>query len=86
MREGLFAGGDNRTDVRGTIVDTVDVEFVVLRLQIAKCPQRDICSFLRQHEETQRPAWWCRRGRDRQMARVKSAIKELEASEIGKIA
>ena len=87
MREGLFASGDVGTDVRGVVVNVVDLEFVVLRLQLAKCPQRDIRSFRRQREETQRPAWWCGRGRDRhRMLRVKFGLVEIEFVELGEIA
>ena len=86
MGDGLFAGGDNGTDVRGVTVDAVDLEFVVLRLQLAECPQRDIRTSIRQHEETQRPVWWCGRGRDRQMLRVKSGFVEIEFLELWEMA
>ena len=73
--------------MRGVAVEVVDLEFVVLWLQLAKCLQRNIRSFRRQCEETQRPAWWCGRGRDcHRMLQVKFGFVEIEFVELGEMA
>jgi hypothetical protein len=69
----------------GVAVNPEDIEFIILRLQLAKSPQQGVRIFLRERGESQPSAWGCRREGSCPAFRVKRGIMESEFLEVGEI-